>query len=90
MVGAMNSYVAELQLPTGGARALAAACERARSASEQLAREGIAVRCVRSVYVAEEARCLLVFEAASEDAVLRAGRRAEVAYERIVAGAQST
>jgi hypothetical protein len=41
---------------------------------------------VRSVYVAEEERCLLVFDAASPDAVVRAGRRAELAYERIDEG----
>jgi hypothetical protein len=82
----MNRYVAELHIPTGGAPALAVACERARSASEQLAREGVAVRCVRSVYVAEDERCLLVFEATSPDAVVRAGCRAELAYERIDQG----
>lgn len=79
----MNRYVAELHLPTGGAPALAVARERARSASEQLAREGVAVRCLRSVYVAEDGRCLLVFEAASPDAVVRAGCRAQLAYERV-------
>ena len=86
----MNRYVAELHLPTGGAPALAIACERARSASEQLAREGVAVRCVRSVYVAEDERCLLVFEAASPDAVVRAGHRAELAYRRLIEGGDAT
>ncbi len=80
----MNRYVAELYLPTAGAPALAEACERARSASEQLAREGIAVRCLRSVYVAEDERCLLVFEATSRDDVVRAGLRAELASDRII------
>lgn len=80
----------ELHLPAGGAPALAAAGERARSAAEQLTREGIAVRCVRSVYVPEDESCLLVFEAESPDAVDRAGRRAELAYERIVEGGSAT
>ena len=86
----MKSYLVELHLPTGGAPAVAAAGERARSAAEQLAREGIAVRCLRSVYVPEDETCLLVFEAESPDAVDRAGRRAELAYERIVEGGSAT
>jgi hypothetical protein len=80
----VKSYLVKLHLPTGGAPALAAAGARARSAAEQLAREGVAVRCVRSVYMPEDETCLLVFEAESPDAVDRAGRRAELAYERIV------
>jgi hypothetical protein len=86
----VKSYLVKLHLPTGGAPALAAAGERARSAADELAREGIAVRCVRSVYVPENESCLLVFEAESPDAVDRAGRRAELAYDRIVEGGRAT
>ena len=80
----------ELRLTTGGAPAVAAAGERARSAAEQLSREGVTVRCVRSVYVPEDESCLLVFEAESPDAVDRAGRRAELTYERIVEAGSAT
>ena len=76
----------ELRLTTGGAPAVAAAGERARSAAEQLSREGITVRCVRSVYVPEYETCLLVFEARTPEAVGRAGRRAGLTYTRIVEG----
>ena len=60
----MKSYVVELQVPAGDGTDVG---ERARSAAEQLAGEGIAVRWVRSVYVPEEESCLVVFEAATDE-----------------------
>jgi hypothetical protein len=83
-VADMKSYVVALQLPAGDATELAAAGERARNAAEQLSREGIAVRWVRSVYVPEQDTCLLVFEAPTPEAVDLAGRRAGLTYDRIV------
>jgi hypothetical protein len=82
----MRSYLVELRLPTAGAASLAVAGERARSAVEELAREGVTVRWIRSVYVAEEDTCFLVFEAPSPDAVGEASRRAALEYQRIVEG----
>jgi len=84
----VKSYVVEL--PAGEATELAAAGERARTAAEQLTREGTAVRWVRSVYVPEHETCLLVFEASTPDAVDRAGRRAGLTYQRIVEGGHPT
>lgn len=78
----MKTYLVELH-PVA-ATDLAAAGERARTAAEQLAREGAAVRWVRSVYVPERETGLLVFEARTPNAVDQAGRRAGLAYERIV------
>jgi hypothetical protein len=84
----MKSYVVEL--PAGDAADLAAAGERARSAAEQLTREGTPVRWVRSVYAPEHESCQLVFEAPTPEAVDRAGRRAGLTYERIVEGERAT
>lgn len=86
----MKSYVLELQLPAGDATDFAAANERARSAAEQLAGEGTAVRWIRSVYVPEESTCLLVFEAPTPAAVELAGRRAGLTYTRISDGGRPT
>jgi hypothetical protein len=86
----MNSYVVELQVPAESATDLASAGERARSAAEQLTREGTSVRWVRSVYVPEYETCLLVFEAPTAEAVDQAGRRAGLTYERIVEGGRPT
>ena len=89
-VAGVKSYVVELQLPAGDATDVAAAGERARSAAEQLSREGTVVRWVRSVYVPEEDTCLLVFEAPTPEAVDLAGRRAGLTYDRIVEGGRPT
>jgi hypothetical protein len=81
-VAGVKSY--RLQLPAGDATDLAVAGERARTAAEQLSREGTVVRWVRSVYVPEYETCLLVFEAGGPAAVDLAGRRAGLTYTRIV------
>lgn len=86
----MNSYRVELHLPAADPASLAVAGERARRAAEELAREGVTVRWVRSVYVAEEDGCFLVFEAPSPQAVSEAGRRAGLEYQRIVEGGDAT
>jgi hypothetical protein len=82
----MRSYLVELHLPAADPASLTAAGERARFAVEELAREGVTVRWIRSVYRAEEDACFLVFEAPSPDAVGEASRRAALEYERIVEG----
>jgi hypothetical protein len=87
-VAGVKSYLVEL--PAGDAADLAAAGERARSAAEQLTREGTPVRWVRAVYAPEDESCLLVFEASTPEAVDRAGRRAGLTYERIVEGGHRT
>ena len=84
----MNSYV--LELPAGEETDLSTAGERARTAAEQLTREGTAVRWVRSVYAPEYETCRLVFEARTPDAVDEAGRRAGLTYTRIVQGERAT
>jgi hypothetical protein len=89
-VADMKSYVVALELPSGDATELAAAGEQARIAAEQLSREGIAVRWVRSVYLPEEDTCLLVFEAPTPEAVDAAGRRAGLTYDRIDEGGRAT
>lgn len=79
----MTDYRVELHLPVADPASLAIAGERARSAVEDLAREGVTVRWIRSVYVAEDDECLLVFEAPSPEAVGEASRRATLEFERI-------
>ena len=71
----MKTYRVELHQDPGS---LAIAGERARSAVEELARDGVTVRWIRSVYVAEDDASFLVFEAPSPAAALE--------YQRIVEG----
>jgi len=56
---------------------------RARHATEQLAREGTAVRFVRAVFVPEDDTCFHLYEAASVHDVRSAMRRAELPVERV-------
>lgn len=85
----MRNYLVELHLPSAGAASLAVAGERARAAVEELAGEGVTVRWIRSVYVAEDDACFLIFEAPSPEAVGEASRRAALEYQRIVEGGDS-
>ncbi len=55
----------------------------ARVGAEELAREGTPVRFVRSILVPDDETCLLLYEAASADAVHAAAQRAEMPFERV-------
>jgi hypothetical protein len=83
-VAVVKSYSVKLRWVTGDA------AERARTAAEELTREGTPVRWVRSLYVPEEDTCLLMFEAPTPEAVERASRRAGLSYDRIAEGGEIT
>lgn len=51
---------------------------RTRRAAEEMAREGIPVRLVRSIFVPEDETCLLLVEARSGDVVRELARRADL------------
>jgi Protein of unknown function (DUF4242) len=76
------SFLVETYAPSSVARADVET--RARRAAAELARTGIPVRYVRSIFVPEDEMCLYLFEARSADAVREASERAGIAPERIV------
>ena len=76
-------YTVELASPDGGWGRLQELSADARRASEQLTREGVAVRFVRSVFVPEDETCFYLYEAASADDVREAVRRAELPFELV-------
>ena len=80
----MPSYLVEVYLPRSRAREARAAGRRARAAAEQLSREGVPVRYVRTTYLPDDETCFHIFEAASEEAVSEACRRAGIGTGRIV------
>ena len=84
----MKSYVVELYLPLGGAEAFAGAALRARRAVEALAREGVEVRYVRSLFIPADKTCFHVVEGPSAEVVGEASRRARLEYDRIVEALQ--
>ncbi|HET7045672.1 MAG TPA: hypothetical protein VFI37_12550 [Gaiellaceae bacterium] len=80
----MPSYLVETYLARGRAWERTACERRARSAVEELAREGIEVGFERSIHVPEDEICFFVFSAGSgEDAAL-AAERADLDPVRVV------
>jgi hypothetical protein len=80
----MPSYLVELYLPRSRAREARAAGRRARAAAEQLAREGVPVRYVRTTYLPDDETCFHHFEARTRAAIEEASRRAALGRARIV------
>jgi hypothetical protein len=76
------SFLVETYAPSAVARADVET--RARRAAAELARTGIPVRYVRSIFVPEDEMCLYLFEARSADAVREASEKAGIAPGRIV------
>jgi hypothetical protein len=78
-----GSYLLEAYMPKTCAGDAPAVIARARAAAEQMTREGMAVRLVRSFFLPEDELCFCVFEAASAAEVTEAGRRAAMSVGRI-------
>jgi hypothetical protein len=81
----MQSFLVETYLPKLGEAERRATAARARQAAEELSRDGSSVRYVRSLLVAEDETCFLVFESSSVDAVAAVSDKAGLAHVRIVA-----
>lgn len=80
----MQNYLVETYVARMNADHARAAARRARTAARELTREGESVRYVRSTFLPGDETCFHVFEAASQDAVAEACRRAELGAPRIV------
>jgi hypothetical protein len=80
----MPRYLVEVYVPRSRARAARAAGRDARAAAEALVREGTPVRYVRMTFLPDDETCFHIFEAASEEAVVEACRRAAIGSARIV------
>jgi RNA:NAD 2'-phosphotransferase (TPT1/KptA family) len=80
----MGVYLVDRDLP-GITREGLAAMQRAEiSASQQLTAAGQVVRYLRSVFIPGEARCLCLFEAEEEAAVVAVNEVAWLPFTRIV------
>ncbi|HEX2356188.1 MAG TPA: nickel-binding protein [Micromonosporaceae bacterium] len=80
----MPSYLVEVYLPRSRAAEVGATGQRARAAAEQLAREGVPIRYVRTTYLPDDETCFHVFEAPTAGAVEEASRRAALGRARVV------
>jgi Nickel responsive protein SCO4226-like len=79
----MARFLAESYVPRSRADDSSYAARCARAAAEQLSREGISVRYVRTTLLPEDETCFHVFEALSAAAVGEVGRRAGLSWARI-------
>jgi hypothetical protein len=62
---------------------------RARVAANELTKQGVEIRFVRSIFVPADEICFYVFEAVSAEAVRAACERAALRFARIVAAVDS-
>ena len=85
----MPSYLVETYLARGRAGERAARERRARSAAEELTREGTRVRFERSIHVPEDEICFFVFDAPSGRDAALAAQRAELDPIRVVEAVSS-
>ena len=85
----MKRYLVETYLARGAVAERVAHDQRARSASEELARESKHVRFDRSIHVLEDEICFFVFEAPSGRDAALAAERAQLDAIRVVEAVSS-
>ncbi len=79
----MPEFIAEQYFSRTDAVGARYADGAARDAAEQLAREGMDVELVRSIFVPEDETCIFIYEADSLESVRIAGERAALGFEHI-------
>jgi hypothetical protein len=80
----MPTYLVETYLARGEAGERATRERRARSAAEELTKDGASVRFERSIYVPEDEICFFVFDAASGREAAMLAQRARLDPIRVV------
>ena len=80
----MPSYLVETYIPRSRADDAHEVARRACAVAEAMSAEGTAVRYIRTAFVPADETCFHFFEAASDDAVEEACRRAGISSARIV------
>jgi len=88
-VGRVPSYLVETYLARGSRGERAVRERRARSAAEQLTREGTRVSFAGSTHVPEDEMCFFTFDAPSSRAVVLAAERAGLDALRVVEAVSS-
>ncbi len=83
----MPEFVAEQYFARTDIAGASRAARAARSAAEQLAREGTLVELVRSVFVPEDETCIHIYAADSIESVHMAADRAALEFERVAEAA---
>jgi hypothetical protein len=78
------TYMVEAYMPHSHAQEARAAGRRARAAAEELSREGMPVRYVRTTFLPDDETCFHLFDALSANAVEEVSRRAKLGHARVV------
>jgi hypothetical protein len=79
----MAEFLVELYVSRTNLESVRSGAARARTAADELAREGTLVRYIRSVFVPEDETCFYLYEAASAADVREAACRASIAFDRV-------
>jgi hypothetical protein len=79
----MPEFLVELYVPRADAASMGLEVERAREAAQELSRQGLVVRYVRSIFVPDDETCFHLYKASSVEAVRQVGSRAGLRFERI-------
>jgi hypothetical protein len=77
-------YLVESYLSAHDGDELERVAARARTAADELTREGAALRYIEAFLVPEDEMCLLVYEADSPELAAEASARAGIACERVL------
>jgi hypothetical protein len=83
--GGVAQFLVELYVSRTDVEGAERSIGRARSAADELTREGTPVRCLRSILVPDDETCFVLCEAGSVDDVHEAARRAALRLERVAA-----
>jgi hypothetical protein len=76
-------FLVELYVPRGDGGAVERSARSARLAAEALRREGRSVEYVRSIFVADDETCFLLYRATTAADVEEAARRASIPTDRV-------
>ena len=79
----MAYYTLELARPSDGWSRLPQLIADARRASEQMQRDGVLVRFLRSIFVPEDDACFCLYQATSASAVREAAQRAALSFNAV-------
>ena len=83
-------YLVEVYVPRSHAREARASGRRARAAAEELARESVSIRYVRTTFLPDDETCFHLFEASSAEVVEVASSRAELGRTRVMAAVEAS
>jgi Nickel responsive protein SCO4226-like len=76
-------FLVESYVPRADQAGAELGAARAREAADRLAREGVPIRFLRSIFVPEDETCFYLYEAASVEDVREAANRAALSFERV-------